>query len=164
MTNIFETLSNPDRVAIINHLATNPDGANGRQIADVLDLPERRVSSYLMQLSDAGLIDRKRGKTTHAMNVRNKLTKGIVWPLGLSLDACRALSVPARCAIMDHLADDGPMSVSMIVNRLKLPQDYVSKHLRALRTAGLVTSKRDKQAVMNSIADGVEWPVAVRRT
>jgi DNA-binding transcriptional ArsR family regulator len=55
-----------------------------------------------------------------------------------------ALADPARRRILDLLRA-GERSVGDLVDRLALPQPAVSKHLRALRHAGLVEVRRDAQ-------------------
>lgn len=51
---------------------------------------------------------------------------------------------PSRRRILDLLRD-GERSVGELVDRLGLSQPGVSKHLRALRDAGLVRVRRDAQ-------------------
>ena len=55
-----------------------------------------------------------------------------------------ALAEPNRLKIVELLRD-GPRSVGEIVERLGLPQPQVSKHLRVLELAGLVSRGRDGQ-------------------
>jgi len=54
------------------------------------------------------------------------------------------LAEPRRREILDLLRD-GERPVSELVDRLPLSQPTVSKHLRALRAAGLVEVRRDAQ-------------------
>jgi len=51
--------------------------------------------------------------------------------------AYAALADPSRREILDHLRS-GERTVSDLVTRLQLSQPGVSKHLKVLRTAGLV--------------------------
>ena len=55
-----------------------------------------------------------------------------------------ALAEPRRRAILDALRD-GERCVGDLVATLDAPQPTVSKHLRVLRDAGLVTSRVDAQ-------------------
>jgi DNA-binding transcriptional ArsR family regulator len=55
-----------------------------------------------------------------------------------------ALAEPNRLHIIELLRE-GPLSVNEIVERLGLPQPLVSKHLRVLSQAGLVTVRRSAQ-------------------
>ena len=48
-----------------------------------------------------------------------------------------ALAEPNRLRIVEYLREK-PHTVSSIVDRLRLPQPLVSKHLRVLREAGVV--------------------------
>jgi DNA-binding transcriptional ArsR family regulator len=62
----------------------------------------------------------------------------------MSSTALRALGEPHRVEILDLLRD-GEQPVGHLVDRLKLSQPAVSKHLRVLRQAGLVESRIDAQ-------------------
>ena len=53
-----------------------------------------------------------------------------------------ALAEPARRAILDALIER-PRCVTELVGLLGMPQPNVSKHLRALRAAGLVGVRKD---------------------
>ena len=55
----------------------------------------------------------------------------------------RALSHPARVAIVRHLATRGTCVCGEIVNVLPLAQATVSQHLRVLKEAGLVQGEVD---------------------
>ena len=55
-----------------------------------------------------------------------------------------ALAEPNRLHIVELLRD-GPRSVNEIVERLRLRQPLVSKHLRVLSQAGLVTARPSAQ-------------------
>ncbi len=55
-----------------------------------------------------------------------------------------ALAEPNRLHIVELLRG-GPLSVNEIVEKLGLPQPLVSKHLRVLSQAGLVTVRRRAQ-------------------
>jgi ArsR family transcriptional regulator len=54
----------------------------------------------------------------------------------------RALSEPARVAIVNRLASCGESRVCDLVEVLKLAQPTVSHHLRVLREAGLIEFER----------------------
>jgi DNA-binding transcriptional ArsR family regulator len=56
----------------------------------------------------------------------------------------KALAEPSRFQIIELLRN-GPRPVGELVNRLKLPQPQVSKHLRVLSDAGLVDVRADAQ-------------------
>jgi DNA-binding transcriptional ArsR family regulator len=60
------------------------------------------------------------------------------------MSTLRALAEPNRFQIVELLRD-GPRPVGDLVNRLKLRQPQVSKHLRVLSDAGLVDVRVDAQ-------------------
>ena len=62
--------------------------------------------------------------------------------LATTTDAFSALAEPRRRAILDVLRD-GEMPVGAVVERTGLDQPTVSKHLRVLREAGVVRTRRD---------------------
>lgn len=59
-----------------------------------------------------------------------------------TIDAFNAVAEPRRRDILDVLAR-GERSVGELVRRLGLSQPQVSKHLRVLRTVGLVEARDD---------------------
>lgn len=65
----------------------------------------------------------------------------------------RALGEPTRLRILELLAEE-ELSVSEIVDRLRLPQPKVSNHLACLRWCGFVASRRDHRVVHYRLADG----------
>jgi DNA-binding transcriptional ArsR family regulator len=62
-----------------------------------------------------------------------------------------ALAEPNRLHIIELLRG-GPLPVNEIVERLGLPQPLVSKHLRVLSQAGLVTVRRSAQQRIYQLA------------
>jgi len=56
----------------------------------------------------------------------------------------KELAEPSRFQIVELLRN-GPRPVGELVNRLKLPQPQISKHLRVLSDAGLVDVRADAQ-------------------
>ncbi len=60
------------------------------------------------------------------------------------LDAVfRALADPTRRAILARLAEEGSVTVTELARPLEMSQPAVSKHLKVLENAGLVTTGRD---------------------
>ena len=57
--------------------------------------------------------------------------------------ACKALSHPARLAILQTLALRGACICGEIVEVMPLSQATVSQHLKVLKNAGLITGKID---------------------
>ena len=79
----------------------------------------------------------------------------------------RVLAEPSRQAILDLLRG-GELPVGTLVSELGLAQPTVSKHLRILRDAGLVSSRVDAQRRLYAIrpeplADLDEWLATYRR-
>ena len=55
----------------------------------------------------------------------------------------KALSHPARIAILKQLAQKGACTCNMLVDKLPLAQSTVSQHLNALKEAGLLEHSAD---------------------
>jgi DNA-binding transcriptional ArsR family regulator len=77
------------------------------------------------------------------------------------------LAEPTRRQILDLLLD-GPRAVGELVKRLKISQPGVSKHLRVLREAGLVSVHTDAQRRIyelrtEPLEDVAEWLEPYRR-
>jgi DNA-binding transcriptional ArsR family regulator len=77
------------------------------------------------------------------------------------------LAEPTRRRILDLLLD-GPRAVGELVRRLKISQPGVSKHLRVLREAGLVSVRTEAQRRIYEIrpeplAEVAEWLEPYRR-
>jgi len=70
----------------------------------------------------------------------------------LHAELCMAVADPIRIAILYALSD-GPRFVNEIHEALELPQSTVSRHLRILRTAGLVSDQRQGRLVQYQLAD-----------
>lgn len=64
----------------------------------------------------------------------------------------RALGTPARLQLL-CLLEDGPATVSRLVELSGLSQPLVSQHLRILREAGLVTLTRTGREAVHALAD-----------
>ena len=60
-------------------------------------------------------------------------------------DAFNAIAEPRRREIIGLLADGGTLTVNEIVEKLRLPQPAVSKHLGVLREVGLVSAEKQGQ-------------------
>ena len=66
-------------------------------------------------------------------------------------DKLRVLADVTRLSVMESLLD-GPKNVTEINSRIKIDQSLLSHHLKVLREAGLVTSRREGKAVRYAIA------------
>lgn len=62
-----------------------------------------------------------------------------------------ALSDPTRRALLDRLRQGGPMSLSQLAERLPMTRQAVTKHLDALRRAGLVAITRRGRERLHSL-------------
>ena len=60
-------------------------------------------------------------------------------------DAFNAIAEPRRREIIGLLAHGGTLTVNEIVEKLRLPQPAVSKHLGVLREVGLVSAEKQGQ-------------------
>lgn len=63
----------------------------------------------------------------------------------------KALSHPARIAIIKLLASSGETVCGRIVNQLPLSQSTVSQHLKELKEAGLIKGESDGAKVSYSV-------------
>jgi DNA-binding transcriptional ArsR family regulator len=66
-------------------------------------------------------------------------------------DRAKALADPTRLTLASALAQTAELCVCDLAWVTERPENLVSHHLRALRTAGLVTSRRDGKMVMYSV-------------
>ncbi len=65
----------------------------------------------------------------------------------------RMLSDPTRLRIIQLLLDQGEMNVGDVVTRLGLSQANVSKHLRQLLDAGIVTRRSEGTSAYYAVQD-----------
>ena len=65
----------------------------------------------------------------------------------------KALSDPARVAIVNRLAGAGEVCTCELTEPLELSQPTVSHHLRVLKSGGLVDARRDGKMVMYALTD-----------
>jgi len=71
----------------------------------------------------------------------------------------KALSHPARIAILRILMETRTSNCGDIVNKLPLSQSTVSQHLKELKEAGLIT-RAAKGTSINYTNDAAEWELA----
>ena len=78
-----------------------------------------------------------------------------------SSDACadklRVLADVTRLSVMEALLD-GPKNVTEINARIQIEQSLLSHHLKVLRDAGLVTTRREGKAVRYAVAPEAASP------
>ena len=75
-------------------------------------------------------------------------------PRNLTLDVFRAFADPIRLELLAQIAARGPLCVCHLLEELPYSQSRVSKHLAALRRAGLVTTRREGTWVYYSVEPG----------
>ena len=90
-----------------------------------------------------------RRSVRHATRARRTPTPEL---LGLVAGRFRALGEPARLGIL-HALEDGPLSVTSLVERTGLGQANLSKHLQQLHAAGFVSRTRRGMFVDYALAD-----------
>ena len=71
--------------------------------------------------------------------------------LQLSSEILRALAHPLRMKILEFIDKHKTINVNKIYNTLKLEQSITSQHLRILRIAGIVITKREGKFIHYSI-------------
>ncbi len=70
----------------------------------------------------------------------------------LHAELCSGIADPNRIAILYALAER-PSNVTSLTESLRLPQSTVSRHLRILRSSGLVSYQRQGREVMYELRD-----------
>jgi len=70
----------------------------------------------------------------------------------LHSELCAGLADPKRLLILYALSS-GPLNVSEIAEKLKLPQPTASRHLKLLRERNLVIAEREGTSVYYTLAD-----------
>ncbi|MEN0003801.1 MAG: metalloregulator ArsR/SmtB family transcription factor [Bacteroidota bacterium] len=68
-----------------------------------------------------------------------------------SAEILRALAHPLRMKIMEFIDQNDLINVNKIYNTLNLEQSITSQHLRILRLAGLVDTRREGKFIYYSI-------------
>ena len=71
--------------------------------------------------------------------------------LKVSAEILRALAHPLRMKILEFIDRHKTINVNKIYNTLKLEQSITSQHLRILRLAGIVDTKRDGKFIHYTI-------------
>lgn len=68
-------------------------------------------------------------------------------------ERAQGLGDPTRLSLAAALAEGGELCVCDLAWIMERPQNLVSHHLRVLRTAGLVSSRREGRMVMYALTD-----------
>lgn len=88
-----------------------------------------------------------------SQNVDHSQIKRLAQQSAEAAAVLRALANEQRLLILCHLAAEEELSVSALQRRMALSQSALSQHLARLREEGLVTFRRDAQALFYRIAD-----------
>lgn len=80
-------------------------------------------------------------------------TDRLVQQSAAAADLLRALASEQRLLILCHLAANGELSVSALVERVQLSQSALSQHLARLREERIVAFRREAQTLFYRIAD-----------
>ncbi len=68
-------------------------------------------------------------------------------------DLLRALGNERRLMMLCKLVENGEMAVGALAETVDLSQSALSQHLAKMRESGIVTSRRDGQAIWYRLAD-----------
>ena len=69
-------------------------------------------------------------------------------------DVYLAIADPTRRALLSRLADEGAKNVTELLKPFSISQPAVSKHLRVLREAGLVRSRKEGRLRLYEVEAG----------
>ena len=68
-----------------------------------------------------------------------------------NLEALKAIAHPLRLQIISFIHENTEVNVNKIYNTLNLEQSITSQHLKIMRNAGVVISRKDERYVFYSI-------------
>jgi DNA-binding transcriptional ArsR family regulator len=85
------------------------------------------------------------------VNIFHTYDEQMAWYRGRA-EVYKAVAHPVRIQLVELLTG-GEMSVGGLEDQLELPQSQISQHLRVLRQAGLVQSRRMVTAVFYKLTD-----------
>jgi len=71
--------------------------------------------------------------------------------LNYACNLMRALAHPLRLKILEYIDQRGETNVNKIYHQLEIEQSITSQHLKILRLAGVVLSRRDGKKVFYTI-------------
>ncbi len=72
--------------------------------------------------------------------------------LDSAAEIMRALAHPLRLSIIEFIDKNKVINVNKIYNTLNLEQSITSQHLKILRNAGIVTTRRDGKFIYYSLS------------
>lgn len=79
------------------------------------------------------------------------MTKLIQEQLDISAGLLRAIAHPLRLQILSFIDKNNIINVNKIYNKLNLEQSITSQHLRILRNAEIVKTKREGKYILYSV-------------
>ena len=68
-----------------------------------------------------------------------------------NLEALKAIAHPLRLQIINFIHENTEVNVNKIYNTLNLEQSITSQHLKIMRNAGVVISRKDERYVFYSL-------------
>lgn len=89
---------------------------------------------------------------THEHSTAGPLGEVALDDFEAAAELLRALGAPVRLALV-HLLSPGPRCVHELVDALGIAQPLVSQHLKTLRAAGLVSTRRRGREVLYRLSD-----------
>lgn len=72
---------------------------------------------------------------------------------GEAVALLKAMASEPRLLVLCHLAESGEMQVRALAKRIGLSQSALSQHLSKLREEGLVSTRKEAQAVFYRVCD-----------
>jgi DNA-binding transcriptional ArsR family regulator len=80
-----------------------------------------------------------------------KVKESPVISISENLEALKAIAHPLRLQIIGFIHENTEVNVNKIYNTLNLEQSITSQHLKIMRNAGVVLSRKDERYVFYSL-------------
>jgi DNA-binding transcriptional ArsR family regulator len=81
----------------------------------------------------------------------NAIVETSIFPLTAHLEVLKAIAHPLRLQIMEFIHENEEVNVNKIYNTLHLEQSITSQHLKIMRNAGIVISRKKERFVYYAI-------------
>jgi DNA-binding transcriptional ArsR family regulator len=81
----------------------------------------------------------------------NAIVETSTFPLTAHLEVLKAIAHPLRLQIMEFIHENEEVNVNKIYNTLHLEQSITSQHLKIMRNAGIVISRKKERFVYYAI-------------
>ena len=149
LLNLYKKWSNSSQV--ITYLDQHPWSTNtGIGNDETINVDTDNATQSIQLLNKHGLITTEKDWRLHGHTLTDKHKK--VLELNEYKEVLRAYNNKLRKRILDLLEKEWkPMKVSDIFIKLRLEQSVASQHLRVLKDAWLVTSKRESKCIYYSL-------------